>query len=59
MRTHNVSTSSDTATAVLARWTTARRDLERDDLSRELLAELRRLRGELAAFRLALERRAV
>jgi hypothetical protein len=39
-------------------FTRARRELERDQLTQELVVELQRLRAELRALRLVLERRA-
>jgi hypothetical protein len=55
MRALNLQRPRDDATLALHRWTQARRHLESADLTREVLAELRRVRAELAALRLALE----
>lgn len=51
-------TSSLAVTPTLARFTRARRELEHQQLDRELLVELQRLRAEVHALRVALERRA-
>jgi hypothetical protein len=56
MRILNVSPHPDGATAALQHWTRARRAIARDELTRDLLAELRRFRGEVVALRLSLER---
>lgn len=44
------------ASVALQRWTQARRRLQHDELIRDLLSELQRVRTQVAALRVVLER---